>query len=567
MIGPRISEAQRSTDLNADGRAALLLTAGLTLARLIALFRTPLELYPDEAQYWLWSRTLAFGYYSKPPIIAWAIWASTALGGDTEPWVRLPAVLFQAGATLCAFWIGRRLYGSKAGLAGAALYALAPAIQLSATVVATDAPLLFFLGLALLAYVALLETQGRDRWLLAAGLGGALGLAFLSKYAAVYALIGIGLHLAASPQARRGWTGASAALAIGVFALAVAPNLAWNAAHGFATLQHTAADAHWAKGQLFHLKALGQFLGEQFAVFGPIPFAVLIAGGAILAYRRRLEPADVLLLCFTLPPILLVAVQAFVSRANANWSGASYLPGAVLVAAWLVRWRARRLLIAALAIQAAIAAAFLAVVVSPRIADSLGASNSLKRARGWAQTAQIMVRRARAEAPAGLSAIAVNNRFLYYGLAYYGRDYFREPLAAPLKMWLRGAGAGNQAEASAPLTPKDGQRVLAVAYEGWFDTEMARDFTRALGKEIDSIWLDRKHKRRLEMFVGEGFRPQPRDPKTGYPTPEWTPAATPLCSASGSEDTALSADLEARAVLVGWVLAGSTGNTVVGLAM
>jgi 4-amino-4-deoxy-L-arabinose transferase-like glycosyltransferase len=524
MIGPRNSEARRSVELDADSRAALWLVAGLTLLRVIALFRTPLELYPDEAQYWLWSRSLAFGYYSKPPMVAWAIWASTALGGDAEPWVRLPAVLFQAGATLCAFWIGRRLYGPKAGLAGAALYALAPAIQLSAAVVATDAPLLFFLGLALAAYVALQETQGRRRWLLSAGLGAALGLAFLSKYAAVYALIGVGLHLALSPAARRGWTAGSAGLAAAVFALVLAPNLAWNAAHGFATLQHTAADAHWAGRQLFNLKHLGQFLGEQFAVFGPIPFAVLVGGAAILAWRRRLEPADVLLLCFTAPPILIVAVQAFVSRANANWSGASYLPGAILTAAWLLRWRARRTLIAALAIQGVIVAAFFALVLQPKLADSLGQSNSLKRARGWDQTAETVIRKARAEAPAGLSAIAVNNRFLYYGLAYYGRDYFREPLAAPLKIWIRGTGAGNQAEASAPLTPADGQRVLLVAVEGWFDTEMARDFANTSGKELDDIFLGRGRQRNLEMFVGTGFRPQPRDPKTGYPTPEWTPA-------------------------------------------
>ena len=132
-----------------------------------------------------------------------------------------------------------------------------------------------------------------------------------------------------------------------------------------------------------------------------------------------------------------------------------------------------------------------------------------------------MVRRARVEEPAGLSAIAVNNRFLYDALAYYGRDYLREPLAPRLTIWVRGAAAGNQAEATAPLTPANGQRVLAVAYERWFDTEMARDFTRPLGVEIDDIWLDRKHRRVLETFVGEGFRPQPRDPKTGHPTPEW----------------------------------------------
>jgi 4-amino-4-deoxy-L-arabinose transferase-like glycosyltransferase len=64
-----------------ETRAAALLVLALTAARLVALFATPLELYPDEAQYWLWSRTLDFGYYSKPPVIAWAIWAATAIGG------------------------------------------------------------------------------------------------------------------------------------------------------------------------------------------------------------------------------------------------------------------------------------------------------------------------------------------------------------------------------------------------------------------------------------------------------------------------------------------------------
>ena len=260
---------------------------------------------------------------------------------------------------------------------------------------------------------------------------------------------------------------------------------------------------------------------------------MLIVGAILLAWRRRLEQADVLLLCFTLPPLALVAAQALVSRANANWSGASYLPGAILVAAWLIRWRARRVLIAALAIQAAVAAAFLGLVVSPRIADGLGAANSLKRARSWAQTADVVVRRARIEGPAGLSAIAVNNRFLYSALAYYGRNYFREPLAAPLKIWIRGTDAGNQAEASAPLAPAQGQRVLVVAIEGWFDTEIARDFTRTLGKELDNIWLDRRHWRKLEMFVGEDYRPRPRDPATGYPSPQWragdsvSPSPTP----------------------------------------
>jgi 4-amino-4-deoxy-L-arabinose transferase-like glycosyltransferase len=82
----------------------------------------------------------------------------------------------------------------------------------------------------------------------------------------------------------------------------VAPNLAWNAQHGFATVQHTAANANWTAQSLFNLGELVDFLGSQFAVFGPIPFAILIGGLALMAWRRRLQAPDLLLLCFALPP-------------------------------------------------------------------------------------------------------------------------------------------------------------------------------------------------------------------------------------------------------------------------
>jgi 4-amino-4-deoxy-L-arabinose transferase-like glycosyltransferase len=505
-------------DPDSDWRAAILLTAALTAARLVTLFRTPLELYPDEAQYWLWSRTLDFGYYSKPPMVAWTIWATTALGGDAEPWVRLGAPLFQAGATLLVFAIARRLYSGRVALAAAALYALMPAVQLSAGVIATDAPLLFFLGTTILAYVTLQTTEGRARLGVAAGVGAALGLAFLSKYAAVYGIIGIGLHLAVSRSARAAWTPAAAGLAVAAFLVVLAPNLAWNAAHGFATVQHTAANAAWGGHELFNFDELTRFIGDQFLVFGPIPFGVLITGCVLAVRRRRLEPADLLLLCFTLPPLLIVTGQAFVSRANANWSGAGYLPGAVLAAAWLIRWRARRWLIAAIAIQAAIAALFLALSLSPHLADRVGLSNSFKRTKGWSETTRLILDRARSEQFQGLSAIAVNNRFLYYSLSYYGRDFFRNPTAPPLKAWLLEETPQNQAETTAPLTAATGKRVLAVAYEGWRRAEMMADFQAADGHEIASVSLDRRHKRRIEMFIGEGFAPKPRDAVSGLPT-------------------------------------------------
>lgn len=500
-------------------RATLLITAALTAVRLAALFATPLELYPDEAQYWLWSRTLDWGYYSKPPVIAWLIWGTTAIGGDAEPWVRLSAPLTHAVTTLCIYGIGRRLYGETTGFVAAALYLLTPAVQLSSLVMATDAPLLMFLALALLAYVEAPAASGPRRLWLAAGFGAAMGMAFLSKYAAVYGLIGVALHLAISREARATWNARSLGLAAVAFAVVMAPNVIWNAAHGFATVQHTAANASWSGRSLFNFEELGSFVLSQFGTFGPIPFTVLIGGTALLAWRRRLLPADLLLMCFALPPLVIVTGQSFISRANANWSGAAYVAGILLAAAWLVRWRARGWLTVTFVLHAAVAVVFLACVISPAAAEALGLSNSFKRAKGWAQMTEQIADRAIQEPQGSLSAVAVNDRFLFNAAAYYGRDYFGRNGEPPLVMWVRETHAQNQAEAVAPLIAANGRRVLGVSLEQVYLDEMTGDFARISGREIVSVRLDRKRKRRAELFIGETFTPAPRDPITGEPIP------------------------------------------------
>ena len=58
-------------------RPALLCVAAVTAARLVALGFNRTDLFVDESQYWLWGQSFDFGYYSKPPLIAWVIRLST----------------------------------------------------------------------------------------------------------------------------------------------------------------------------------------------------------------------------------------------------------------------------------------------------------------------------------------------------------------------------------------------------------------------------------------------------------------------------------------------------------
>lgn len=65
-------------------RAALVAIALLTLWRVALLPFDRTDLFVDEAQYWLWGRELAWGYFSKPPLIGWiCMWRPCrAMGGS-----------------------------------------------------------------------------------------------------------------------------------------------------------------------------------------------------------------------------------------------------------------------------------------------------------------------------------------------------------------------------------------------------------------------------------------------------------------------------------------------------
>ncbi|MDH7499215.1 MAG: hypothetical protein QHH30_02355, partial [candidate division NC10 bacterium] len=56
-----------------------LLLSLLTLIRLLYIQWGPLDLAPDEAHYWEWSRHLDISYYSKGPMVAFLIFLLTSL--------------------------------------------------------------------------------------------------------------------------------------------------------------------------------------------------------------------------------------------------------------------------------------------------------------------------------------------------------------------------------------------------------------------------------------------------------------------------------------------------------
>jgi 4-amino-4-deoxy-L-arabinose transferase-like glycosyltransferase len=220
--------------------------AGLIVfARVAALLFADGDLGPDEAQYWFWAQSPDFGYFSKPPMVAWIIAATTALFGDAEWAVRLAAPLLHGGSAVLIYLTAALLFDRRVAAFSGLGWLLLPGASVSSFLITTDAALLFFWSGALYFFFRIAarpDSPIRDF----AALGAMIGLGLMSKYAMLYFVAAFATCLLISSDVRRAYLKPPLLLSAAVAALLFAPNLAWNAANEFQTVSHTAANANWS---------------------------------------------------------------------------------------------------------------------------------------------------------------------------------------------------------------------------------------------------------------------------------------------------------------------------------
>lgn len=403
----------------ADGRIFALGLWGIlaiTLWRVALLPFDHADLYVDDAQYWFWCQTLDFGYYSKPPLIAWILRLSTTLGTDSPFFIRLPLPLIHAATAVILAFAARRLYGARVGAITGFTFAGAPAVAVASLLVSTDTPMLCCFALALLAWIHLAE-RASTGWAIV--LGAAIGTGLMAKYAMIYFPISAIIAALALPAwriARR-----DALIAAAVALLFVSPNLVWNATNGFTTLHHTADNTQLEKGASLDVFELLSFWANQFVITGPVFFAAYLAG---LGSVRRDSRAAFLAL-MSLPTLAIVSVQALLAGAHGNWAAAGHIAGLVLACAVLAP--RPRLLAIGLAINLAVTAA---LPVASIFAQTWKVGDNLVFA-GYAGQEAFALRAAETARGAGLDTLVAENRgmlaAMFYSLRDAGLSLYAEP--------------------------------------------------------------------------------------------------------------------------------------------
>lgn len=294
-------------------KSLLLFVGALLLVNIGQAYFT--ELLHDEAYYWYYAQTPAWGYFDHPPMVAWMIVLGN-LVAKGELGVRLISCLMGSG-TLILLWllINRSefkvfRYNIYIWLASIVLVHAYGFLSLP------DTPLLFFTTVFLFIYREFLH---KPNWGLAVALGVSMAALMYSKYHAALVIIAV---LASNPSLfknRYAW----GALLISL--LAYFPHLFWLYEHNFVSIQYHISER---PNQMYRFDGftLGYLL-NLLALFG-LTFPWVYWGLFRFKPKSQFERALVFIAYVI---FIFFFVSSFQRRVQTQWLIAASIPIAVIL--------------------------------------------------------------------------------------------------------------------------------------------------------------------------------------------------------------------------------------------
>ena len=307
-----------------DESARTLVVAAVAYVLALRLvYAATVELLPEEAYYWNYSRHLDIGYLDHPPMVAWLIRLGTFVFGQSQFGVRIGAIGCAIVASIFIYRLTRNLFGEASALAALVLTQTLPFFFLSGFLMTPDAPLtaawaaaLYFLERALIAGRA-------GAWW---GAGFALGIGFISKYSIGLLVPVTLLFMIWDHKSHRWWRRwepyAAAALALAIFS----PVIIWNAQHDWASFEFQTV-RRLAETPRF---ALHKLIASALVLITPTG---VLAVAAALSSRKSLDAGGdgngsrrkQFLGIATVLPLTVFAVFSLRHEVKLDWTGAPWV--------------------------------------------------------------------------------------------------------------------------------------------------------------------------------------------------------------------------------------------------
>jgi 4-amino-4-deoxy-L-arabinose transferase-like glycosyltransferase len=460
-----------------------------------------INLAPDEAYYWEWSRHPAISYYDQGPMLALTIRFGTFIFGNNELGVRFPAALSGLVLSLLAIWFCYRILKQPRAamwavlaLNGMLLYAVGGILMVH------DSLQVGFWALALACLALAMEGPGLGWWI---GFGFLGGLGILSKYTGVFLFPLAGLAFLTHPELRPKMKTLGPWLALLLGLLSGIPILVWNAQNHWASAGHVLYIGG-ANPSRHSVASFPIFLGSQLGLVTPIIFILILLvwwDDLRKRWQDQLSAQEWILWCCSFPLFLFFLYLSIRTKVAGNWPAPAYFGAVLLLAVSLQRqrrlnsWLVRGGLIIAFSITVLVhwqaARPFFPVPQSHAVLD--GAA----RVDGWKDLArQVETFRTHLQ---GKSFVASRTYQIAAELGFYLPGQ-------PQVVILQDSIINNQYRFWNDPEDYIGQDAILVSGHGWEINEMRPRFGKVVNLEELPIIRNGIEVERFQLFRGISFK-------------------------------------------------------------
>lgn len=291
-----------------------------------------IDLIPEEAYYWNYSKHLSLSYLDHPPMVAWLIALGTSVFDDTEFGVRIGSMACWLVTLWFVYRMATDLYDKSTAMRSVLLVSVLPFFFMTGFLMTPDAPLtacwagtLFFLQRALI-------SEHYKSWY---GAGIFLGLGLLSKYTigliVPTAFVMMMLNQSMRRQLLRPEPYLAALIALVIFT----PVLLWNAQHQWASFVFQ-GPRRMASQTVFSEHIL---LGSVALLLTPIGLLAVIGAWLSNHQNERTQKIDakrrlarIFAAVFTLIPLAVFVYFSLKHEPKLNWTGPLWLAIIPLIA-------------------------------------------------------------------------------------------------------------------------------------------------------------------------------------------------------------------------------------------
>ena len=456
------------------------------LLRIFAIISTPLELSADEAQYWLWSKELNWGYFSKPPMIAWLIHVSNNIFGDYDYSIRILAPVIHGINALVIFRLSQEINDNYlAHFLSSLIWLTLPIVGVGSFLMSTDTPLMLIWTTSLLVTVKSYNSDNVFLWSLA---GLIAGIALYAKYAALYLPLGLIIFYIINFQNEQNIKLRGLFLFLMNFIIVSLPNVIWNYFNNFQTINHLSSNAV-IDAPSYSLFGTFTFLIAQIAILGPLLLIVFV----LTVYNiKKLNKLSIFLLYFIFPVYILMFIQGFFSEANANWA-ASALPAITILCGYFL---SKRMKFAALTILSNLLICIFILIVSfnGNLIFLDVKSDPLRKLKGWS----ILSEDLKDTISKGKSdVVLVDRRGIAAELIYYLRNE-----NIKIRVPESSKSPSNHYQLHYPLTDKE-NKIFYYASENTKIPESYKVGYNAVKVGVSDVQISKKKNRKINIYLIE----------------------------------------------------------------